>query len=291
MIPWSWLRWWGHRRWIRFGLRDRLLRLLVPPESMRGNMVTVDFFGWRYRGDLGSFVDWNVYFYGAYELGILQLLARAADMAGPEVIFLDVGANVGQHSLFMARHADQVHAFEPWATARQRLEDMLVENAVGNVHVHGYALGESERDLPFYAPASANLGTGSFCPDVNDNRSVGRLRVRRGDDVVAELGLSRVDVIKIDTEGFEAQVLAGFGTVLSRFAPVIVVEISLAAHGRVDVAGLFPSGWTLLMADSHPERCQLRPFDPSGLNMVTVIAGPRDKISRLAAAWPACAGS
>lgn len=282
MTPLSWLRLWGHQRWLPFGIRDRLLRLLAAPEKLAGRTFSVPFFGGRYHGDLGSFLDWTVYFYGAYESGLLALMARAAARAGPGAVFLDVGANVGQHSLFMAAHTTRIHAFEPWPAARDRLRELMAANGVESVTVHPFALGEAEQELPFYAPASANLGTGSFCPGVNHNSAAGSLRVRRGDDVVAELGLTRLDIIKIDTEGFEARVLAGLRDSLERFGPVVVVEIAMATHGcGIDVASLFPPGWRMMALSSHPERCELRALDTAGLSMVTVVAGPADKVSDL----------
>ncbi|AVM75562.1 FkbM family methyltransferase [Magnetospirillum gryphiswaldense] len=281
MIPLVALRWLAHRRWIHFGLRDRILRSLAAPEKMSGHGFVTDFYGWRYTGDLGSFVDWTIYFYGAYELGILNLLARAAEQAGPGVVFLDIGANVGQHSLFMSRHVDQVHAFEPWPSAIVRLRSLLADNGVANIHVHELALGDTECPLPFYAPASANLGTGSFCPNVNENTAVGRLPVRVADSVIKELGLARVDLIKIDTEGFEVRILSGLKDTLARHGPVVVVEFALSQHENLNIPTLFPEGWSILTVGSHPERADLFAFDPAGQNMVTVIAGPSDKIKRL----------
>lgn len=283
MIPLTWLRALGHQRWIRFGLRDRLLRRLASPETMGGISFECDFFGWRYKGDLGNFVEWNIFFYGAYELGLLRLLARAADLGGEEAVFWDVGANVGQHSLFMARHAAQIHAFEPWPTAQIRCRTLLADNHISHVTLHDFGLGDSDQELDFFAPASENMGTGSFCADCNDNQYAGRLRVRRGDDVAAELKLDRLDVVKIDAEGFEPRILAGMQETLRRLGPVVVAEIGLDVHGITDLASLFPMGWHLMAASSHPEDDKIVPLEVEGRRMVTVIAAPPDKFSRLLA--------
>jgi transcription antitermination factor NusA-like protein len=52
------------------------------------------------------------------------------------------------------------------------------------------------------------------------------VRGRRIDDVVGELGLKRVDVVKIDVEGAEYNVLRGARATLTRFHPKIVLEVS-----------------------------------------------------------------
>ena len=44
----------------------KLLHKLCRPESLRGRRFTVDFFGQRYSGDIANWIDWNVYFTGAF---------------------------------------------------------------------------------------------------------------------------------------------------------------------------------------------------------------------------------
>jgi hypothetical protein len=51
------------------------------------------------------------------------------------------------------------------------------------------------------------------------------VRGRRIDDVVPELGLTRVDVVKIDVEGAEVLVLRGARETLMRFHPKLVMEV------------------------------------------------------------------
>lgn len=278
------LRFWGRQRWLPFGVRDRVLRFFAAPESMQGRTKTINYFGQTYECDLGSFVDWMICFYGAYELGVLEVLRQAAHLAGSGAVFLDIGANVGTHSLYMSRYAAQVHAFEPWALARDRLNASLAVNNIKNIHVHPFGLGDDEAELPFFAPDSANLGTGSFCQGVNVNKPQASLRIRRGDDTLAQLGLTRIDVIKIDTEGFEIKVLNGLRDTLWRHAPVLVVEIALAAKDGMDEAAiraLFPVDWQVLMLSAHPEHSRLQRLDVTGLDMVVVVAGPAQRITDL----------
>jgi len=51
-------------------------------------------------------------------------------------VFLDIGANTGQHSLFMSRHAKEIHAFEPWAPVLIKLRRHIEINRLKNVVVH-----------------------------------------------------------------------------------------------------------------------------------------------------------
>jgi FkbM family methyltransferase len=279
------LRWVGHQRWLPFGLRDRFLRILADPNSLGRAPFTCDFFGLSYRGDLASFIDWMIYFYGAYEGGVLAFLRDCTAWAGPGAVFLDIGANVGQHSLFMARHAAQVHAFEPWPEARGRLEGNLAANDVANVAVHPFGLGDVGGDQLFYAPASANLGTGSFVADVNLNAAMGKLPLLRGDDAMARLGIERVDVVKIDTEGFEVKVLVGLAETLARHRPIVVFELSQATQAelgdtRAGLRRLFGSDWQFLTLGEHPERYRLTEYCGDH-DILTVAAVPMEKAASL----------
>ena len=59
-------------------------------------------------------VDNDIFYYGAYEKHILYFLRDVMrTVYGNRGTFVDVGANTGQHSLFVSRFASEVHAFEP----------------------------------------------------------------------------------------------------------------------------------------------------------------------------------
>ena len=64
----------GHRAWLPEGLRGRIARLTCTADYFPSQPFEVDFFGLKYPGDLSNFLDWHVYFFGAYEMDILLLL-------------------------------------------------------------------------------------------------------------------------------------------------------------------------------------------------------------------------
>jgi FkbM family methyltransferase len=220
----------GHQHYIRRG-RDRLIRRFAQP-SANAIPFAVDFFGLVYRGDLSNFIDWSVYIYGAYsrnELLLLRDIAAVLRSAQPNVNFYDIGANVGQHTLFMSQFADRVISFEPFAVVRQRLEQKLADNLIGNVTLFPVALGSTDDDLPFSPPVGGNMGTGTFRIDAVATDML-RLPVRNGDRFLERNKLPRVDLLKIDVEGFECAVLKGMQETLQRDRPLILMELS--GHDR-----------------------------------------------------------
>ncbi len=223
---------------------DRVLRFLFSPDKQKPFEFSVPFFGLSYFGTADSFIDWSVLFYGAYEHDLLKFASGFLKEIDQPVIF-DIGANVGHHSLFFASHAGAVvHAFEPSPLLWPAFQRLMTANKVDNrVLLHKCGLGAINAELTFHVPTGANRGTGSFKTD----REIGiseilALPVRRGDDYVAEHGITNINLIKIDVEGFEKDVLAGISETVAKARPIIWIEISgpeaeqtasLAALGKI----------------------------------------------------------
>lgn len=253
------LRWLGHQRWLRYGLRNRLLCWLRSPERASARHFEVPFAGFVYPGRLNRWIDWIVYYYGAYELDELELMRTL--LAGRErPVALDIGANVGHHTLYLASFCAEVHAFEPYAAVAQGLDEKIARNDLAHVHVHRIGLGDSDEELDFFAPRGINTGTGSFVAqhEVANNEAVGRLRLARADRYLEGLGLARVDLVKLDVEGFELNVLRGMQDCLARYRPIVMMELSDAARfGMADadaLMSLFPPGYEALVVHSRRSR-------------------------------------
>jgi hypothetical protein len=87
-------------------------------------------------------------FYGAYakhELILLRDITEALRAELMSIAFYDVGANVGQHTLFMSKFADEVVSFEPYEPVRTKLLQRLEETE--RQGVPGRA-GSAERKPP-----------------------------------------------------------------------------------------------------------------------------------------------
>ncbi len=233
------LRWIGRQHWIPFG-RDRILRLFCHPDRQRSHPFEIDFFGYRYPGDLANLIDWSVFFYGAYsyeELFVMRDIADGLRAQGRPVVVYDIGANIGHHTLFISRRSDRVISFEPFEAVRRKLEEKVVANRLTNVEVYPVALGAENGSFPFYPPTGANSGTGSLLP-LSDAAPI-EVPVRRGDDLVREDGLPAPTLVKIDVEGSEPAALAGLRDTLTAARPFVLMELFGPTRDRViDEAGL-----------------------------------------------------
>jgi FkbM family methyltransferase len=135
--------------------------------------------------------------------------ALLTELSRPEWVVLDVGAAIGQFSIFAARLPSAVvHAFEPSPANLTTLAGNLARNAVSDrVVVHPVAVGEFEGDASFSTADNAYMS--GLVTDPGDSGARVTVAVRRLTALVDELGLDRVDVLKINVAGYEPGVLAG----------------------------------------------------------------------------------
>ncbi|HWP58700.1 MAG TPA: FkbM family methyltransferase [Candidatus Acidoferrales bacterium] len=213
-----------------------------------------DFYGFKWEGNTENLIDRYTLYFGAFESPILHFLRDSMKTPG---VFVDVGANSGQDSLFMSRHAKQVHAVEPYPPVLEKLRRHIFINKVTNIIVHPVGLGSHRAKLPFYKPPAHNLGTGSFVDRFTDgNSAYGELQIVRGDDLFSAI---EVNLIKIDVEGFERHVLEGLRKTLHKSRPIVVFELSFAP-GRdygftsiEQVHAAFPDNYKLLYFDKNKQ--------------------------------------
>ena len=147
------LRWVGHQAWIP---RRHLLVRRLWRRAYSAVEVETEFYGFRYRAQLRDWIDWNVYFFGAYapfELAFVWRASKALRQSGrTRIVAADVGANLGHHSVFMSKHFDEVWAFEPYEIVRERLENVIRRNRIDNVRILPTALGETNALLTVHPP-------------------------------------------------------------------------------------------------------------------------------------------
>lgn len=287
------LKTWGRQKWIPFGIRDRLLRVLADPDRLPSKPFECDFAGLRFVGDLSSYIDWTVNFYGVYEPGVLAFLGDVAANVNPGSVFVDIGANVGLHTLYLAPRVARVHAFEPWPKVCSALRRNIELNALTNVTIHPHGLSDANEQIPYYTPTTANWGTGGFVAGIDPDRPAEILTVRRGDDVFAEVGIERIDLIKIDTEGYERKAMAGMRAALKRHQPIVVLEISPAlgltsgAQLTSVVVEILGQGWRIFGLVGM-EKYRLVDFRYSKGETVTAVLVPEQKISSVprSGRWP-----
>lgn len=261
-----------------------------------------DIDGIKYEGNSGNYVDNNVFYDGAFDKHILFLLRDLLQTVyGNEGIFIDVGANTGQHSLVLSRHAKQVHAFEPWEPVLKRFRRMVEINGVKNLTIHAYGLGDENSKKPFFKPDEKNLGTGSFVEGfMPQNSYEGELEIQRGDDALARQRITAVSVIKMDIEGYEKPALQGLRNTMAKHRPIVVFELTanpkspVSIKGKEELSALFPEQYEFLVFGDKSDRSTgayfLEPIDGivrfDQAEQYDLVAYPAERRSSIARQGP-----
>jgi len=121
----------GHQDWISIVIRDRIIRYFINPHTINSFEFETNYLGLKFKGNLNSVIDFYIYFM-EFEKGILFLM-RDLLKEKPGCVFIDIGANVGVHSLFMSNFCSQVHSFEPYQKVRERLIHNMQLNQINNI--------------------------------------------------------------------------------------------------------------------------------------------------------------
>lgn len=173
----------------------------------------------------------GIYGYEPHTLRLFYALAKRARGV------IDVGAYFGLYALVAARAnpAAVIHAFEPVPQNLELLRHFLALNACTQVQAHGLAIARASGEAILYVPVdrrSALPATGSlkdsFRPGgrlAKETPQTLRVQTMPLDEVLAQLGVGRVDLLKIDTEETEHEVIASGRRMIARDHPDIVMEV------------------------------------------------------------------
>lgn len=183
--------------------------------------------------------------YGEYSEGEVALFSR---ILRPGDVAVEAGANIGAHTLFLARHvgpAGRVIALEPQRFVHQILCANMALNELTNVHAFHAAAGETRGviQVPFL--------------DLGKTQNVGGLSIAGGTGTaggggepvpvmpIDDLGLSRCRLLKADVEGMEISVLKGAARTIRRHRPVLYVENDREEHSPGLIALIQSLGYRL----------------------------------------------
>jgi FkbM family methyltransferase len=167
-------------------------------------------------------VDYNIYCLGLYEAPLARFFIRSLST---DSVVLDIGAYIGQYTLLAAKYspAGRVIALEPHPESYQRLLANIALNRLGNVQALNLAAGQRAERVPLLL--SDQPFNSRLLPTSRSDDGMADVEVVPVDQIVREAVLPRVDVMKIDVEGAEGPVLRGAYETLSRFHPIVIVEL------------------------------------------------------------------
>jgi FkbM family methyltransferase len=160
--------------------------------------------------------------FGRYERDELDALAELLeDKKLIKGACLDIGANIGNHTVYFANLFREVHAFEPSPDPFALLQQNT--RRLSNVQCHHIGLSNCQNRVTLFVP-NDNIGAGSIQNHTKDvGASAVEISVVELDRFLSAHELD-IGLMKIDVEGHELQVLEGSSATITRCQPAIVFE-------------------------------------------------------------------
>lgn len=181
-----------------------------------------------------------------------HLLAQVTPYVTTDTVVFDVGANIGNHTVYFgrARGAARIVAIEPQSHCFEVLERNVALNRINGVQAVNCAVGQREGRARIMRAPPSDLGATAFV----ETEFGGRFRLLTLNDIADQYSESRVDFIKIDVDGMQPEILEGARAILGDLRPVIWVGLGPESPERAQV--------TEMLAEFH---YSARPLDAENL--------------------------
>src|SRR5262249_10686961 len=207
--------------------------IIHPARSLVGlsDIVITRRNGINYELDLAEGIDLAIYLGDRFEKSTKRALRS---LVQPGSVILDVGANIGAHTLYLAQlvgPSGQVMAFEPTDFAFRKLTRNIELNPSLAPRIRTYNCFLAAND-----GGSAPTTIYSSWPLVRESElhakhlgramPTDRATTRTVDSILTEAGNPPVSLVKLDVDGFECQILRGATNLLRDQKPIFVMELA-----------------------------------------------------------------
>lgn len=134
-------------------------------------------------------------------------------------VFMDVGSNYGWHSIIASKYCDTVYSFEPQKLMYETQKSSIELNNINNIILFNLGLGNnntvSQMNQINYESPWVNIG------DLSIGTGGEEINIR----TIDSLELPKIDIIKIDVQGYEKFVLEGGIDKIKKDKPILIVEL------------------------------------------------------------------
>jgi FkbM family methyltransferase len=162
-----------------------------------------------------------------------------APLLKPRMVFVDIGANIGTYSLFVARACGddaRILAFEPHPRTFAKLLFNTKANNFSSIEAINQGAGPSKSQMRLYSNGGTNIGTASILPDAAGDKEFVDIKIIPLPEALKSRLVHHIDLLKIDIEGYEDQALMPLMTAQheSLWPRAILIETVLKQHWKGD---------------------------------------------------------
>ncbi len=208
---------------------QRILKLIFRPGKFKIKTVMNYDGNLKINIDTSSYVEWELFFQGYYEKWVIDLMKN---VIGESDVVVDVGANIGTHTLIMGKLVEQsgkVLAFDPDPVSVLRLKENIEINQFKNIKVFEYALSRNHGQTSLYVHNSDlnDKGTSSLYELPKLDKEKIDVSVYTLDEIAIQEKLNKLNFIKIDTRGSDFPVIEGAIECIKKYRPYVIFEYNL----------------------------------------------------------------
>jgi FkbM family methyltransferase len=185
----------------------------------------------NWRLDISDYIAHTAYF------GLDRSTDKLFELCKKDSIVFDIGVNIGCTALRMSQICSEgrVYGFEPDKQNFSACMDNINLNPqVRNLQLSPIALGSESGMVSMTVTEPRNRGGNHISATSNLSQSEADIPMVSLDAFVANQHISQINVIKIDTEGFEFKILQGAKVCLTKFKPSLFIELN---HGNLQRQG------------------------------------------------------
>lgn len=186
--------------------------------------------GTKFTYNLNTEIGSKLYLEGEFEKKEIALCQKYIKRNS---IVLDIGANIGIHSIYFSRIAKEglVFSFEPSPETFR----LLLKNVMNSSNILPINIGVSNfKNIADFYMASDNAYSSLKDTKRKEIKKIVKVICFTLDDFFKGLNLSNIDFVKIDVEGFEQSVLEGMHWIMEEYHPVIFCEIYKGTNSNED---------------------------------------------------------
>ena len=163
-------------------------------------------------------------------------------------VVIDIGAHIGLYSVFLSKlvgPSGKVICFEPHEQVVKRLYNNLLLNGLNNYEIHNYGVGDKDEEVDFNMILEEKMFEGTVNSSFLENEKIDsnyfdgkfikkKTKVKKLDSLFNE---QKIKFIKIDTEGYEFNILVGMKNLIKKFKPIIIAEYQTKRlkHLKIDI--------------------------------------------------------
>lgn len=188
---------------------------IISPLELNGYKITLD---------PNSHADRNIFFHDFVDEDLTNFLQKNVKK---NTVFFDIGANSGYFSLLVSSLSSKtfVHAFEPVHGVYRNLKKSIRLNGIKNIKANQVCVSNKSGKGVFYVDSHSDLSSIKKTGYQKEAKTISTEMITLNDYCLKNK-ITKLHIIKIDTEGSEKDILFSSQKILKKFKPVLIIEFS-----------------------------------------------------------------